>query len=50
MSHLSSITDLLRPAPLPTPAVLGTLARIRRAEAEAAVDLVRDQQRRFMVI
>jgi hypothetical protein len=26
------------------------LARIRRAEAEAAVDLVRDQQRRFMVI
>ena len=26
------------------------LARIRRAEAEAAVDLVRDQQRRFMLI
>ena len=26
------------------------LARIRRTEAEAAVDLVRDQQRRFMLI
>jgi hypothetical protein len=27
-----------------------TLARISRAEAEEAVDRVRDQQRRFMII
>ena len=26
------------------------LARIRRDEAQAAVDIVRDQQRRFMLI